>query len=93
MPEGKETALAGALLDARDRGVSALIERTRSWFEERGLLFERVVLSQTLGRIYSEDDARFTRLAEELGEVELSTSSLRGAPLAGAVASWEAGLS
>jgi len=93
MPEGQEAAVADALLDARDHGVLALIERARSWLEGRGLLLERVALSQTLGRIYSEDDERLRRLAEELGEVELSTSSLRGAPLAGAVACWEAGLS
>jgi hypothetical protein len=85
-PEGE--AEAGALLDARDRGVLTLIERARSWFDERGLPLERVVLSQTLGRIYSEDDARFTRLAEQLGDVELATSSLRGAPLAGAFMSF-----
>ena len=88
MPEGQEAAEAGALLDARDRGVLALVERARSWFDERGLPLERVALSQTLGRIYSEDDVRITRLAEQLGGVELATSSLRGAPLAGAFMSF-----
>lgn len=88
MPEGQEAAGAGALLDARDRGVLTLIERARSWFDERGLPLERVALSQTLGRIYSEDDARLTLLREQLGEVELVTSSLRGAPLAGAFMSF-----
>jgi hypothetical protein len=83
-PEAQRSAEADALLDARDRGVLTLIERARAWFDERGLPLERVALSQTLGRLYSEDSVRFTRLAEQLGEVEIATSSLRGAPLAGA---------
>ena len=83
-PEAQESAEAAALLDARDQGVLTLVERARAWFDERGLPLERVALSQTLGRLYSEDSVRFTRLAEQLGEVEVATSSLRGAPLAGA---------
>ncbi|MCH2106199.1 MAG: hypothetical protein MK291_06115 [Planctomycetes bacterium] len=83
--QGSDEA-AAALLDARDRGVVRLVERADAWFRMRGLELERVVLSQTLGRLYSEDGARFGALAEALGGVELVTSSLRGAPLAGAVA-------
>ena len=81
------------LLNARDEGVLALIERARTWFEGRGLALERVALTQTLGRLISEDVRRFALLAERIGDVELVTSSLRGAPLRGAVVDWKAGRS
>lgn len=80
---------ARALLDARDEGVAALVERARVWFDARGLELERVVLSQTIGRLYSEAEQRFARLAARLGGIELVTSSLRGAPLAGSVLRWQ----
>ena len=84
-PEGRSDEEAHALMDARDRGVGRLVERAHSWFRARGLELERVVISQTLGRLYSLDEARLACVAAELDGVELVASSLRAAPLAGAV--------
>jgi len=90
-PEADGGAEASALLDARDAGVIALVERARAWFDAGDLDLERVALSQTLGRLYSEAEGRLKRMEERLDGVELVASSLRGAPVVGAVLRPEAG--
>ena len=92
-PEADGGAEASALLDARDAGVFTLVERARAWFDARDLDLERVALSQTLGRLYSEAEGRLKRLVERLDGVELVASSLRGAPVVGAVMHSEAEIS
>jgi hypothetical protein len=82
--EESELAEAAVILDARDEGIVALIERSRDWFEGRGLTLERVALCQRLGWLLARAPERVSAMEERLGGVELVVSELRAAPVIGA---------